>query len=572
MNMSFSTPPSPRLQPLTAFGGDLEGFLQHVEHYRQYTELKEQMEKTRKLLLIQDPPQTTLIGDTVYLPSPLLETVPMPSKPNIPFPSAPTPSGSKSAESFPNIDKISEELSGTSYPDTKAFLESTLPVRDPNSSKQFIDLDAQIKALMTKGTTLWKEGRWDRWKIYACIVCGKEDKYSNIKRHIEAKHIEGISIPCSFCERIFKSRRLLKEHNTIQHHYQYTELKPQVELAEKNNWIDVKSEGIKHLMKDEEPELTLVNPEEHNYKDVPVYAANDKLDHKIFLETHFSRPFDNIDSLDCSLCSKTMKNRSNLNSHYMAVHDRKQSNCKFCGKTYKNRKRLRDHMRVAHDNTAVNKCSKCEKMFTTKFNWLRHNSERCLERKKILDELKHAKEKVQVEKLEYKMSREIKQQDNGPCVCNICHTRFNRRYEFMRHVKKKHPGEIDTTQNIDQFVRCHLCEFKSVTYKILMKHKTDDHIGRKIYLCKYCTKCYSTSASLKGHKRVNHGTETENKYECTKEKEKGCGKTFKLKRSLERHIKNSCGKTLKPWDQLSRWQKVKRTRAELHDKKDQEYE
>ena len=112
---------------------------------------------------------------------------------------------------------------------------------------------------MTKGTTLWKEGRWDRWKIYACVVCGKEDKYSNIKRHIEAKHIEGISIPCSFCERIFKSRRLLKEHNTIQHDKQYTELEPKVESREKNRWSDVKSEDIKHFMKDEEPKYTFEN-------------------------------------------------------------------------------------------------------------------------------------------------------------------------------------------------------------------------------------------------------------------------------------------------------------------------
>ena len=107
----------------------------------------------------------------------------------------------------------------------------------PNPNSNFEDLDQQIKALMTQGNTLWKEGRWRKWKSYACVVCGKEDKYSNIKRHIEAKHIEGILIPCNFCERIFRSRRLLKEHNTIQHDKQNTELEPKIELKEKNQPI-----------------------------------------------------------------------------------------------------------------------------------------------------------------------------------------------------------------------------------------------------------------------------------------------------------------------------------------------
>ena len=42
--------------------------------------------------------------------------------------------------------------------------------------------------------------------IYVCNVCGKESKQGNMKNHIEANHLEGISVPCNFCEKLFRSR------------------------------------------------------------------------------------------------------------------------------------------------------------------------------------------------------------------------------------------------------------------------------------------------------------------------------------------------------------------------------
>ena len=52
---------------------------------------------------------------------------------------------------------------------------------------------------------------------YSCKVCGKEGVYGHIKNHIEANHIEGVSIPCTLCEKIFRSRPALKNHNLTHH-------------------------------------------------------------------------------------------------------------------------------------------------------------------------------------------------------------------------------------------------------------------------------------------------------------------------------------------------------------------
>ena len=75
-------------------------------------------------------------------------------------------------------------------------------------------LDLQIKSLMSVGNTSWK---WKNniKKNYACTVCGKEDYFSNIKRHIELYHIEGVNVSCSLCEKMYKTRLALKNHMQV---------------------------------------------------------------------------------------------------------------------------------------------------------------------------------------------------------------------------------------------------------------------------------------------------------------------------------------------------------------------
>ena len=53
--------------------------------------------------------------------------------------------------------------------------------------------------------------------LYKCKVCGKEGEKGNVRQHIEANHMEGISIPCKFCEKTFRSRHSLSQHNQTEH-------------------------------------------------------------------------------------------------------------------------------------------------------------------------------------------------------------------------------------------------------------------------------------------------------------------------------------------------------------------
>ena len=73
------------------------------------------------------------------------------------------------------------------------------------------ELDEIVKSMMTKSQNLCSNGNGRKADI--CKVCGKEGKGKDIRDHIEANHLEGLSLPCIFCEKTFRSRNTLGKHN-----------------------------------------------------------------------------------------------------------------------------------------------------------------------------------------------------------------------------------------------------------------------------------------------------------------------------------------------------------------------
>ena len=66
----------------------------------------------------------------------------------------------------------------------------------------------------------WAHKHWMLgWYILVifCSLCGKEAKRTNMKNHIEANHLEGISVPCNQCEKTFRSRNSLSTHKSAFH-------------------------------------------------------------------------------------------------------------------------------------------------------------------------------------------------------------------------------------------------------------------------------------------------------------------------------------------------------------------
>ena len=85
------------------------------------------------------------------------------------------------------------------------------------------ELDDRIETMVGRGENMIKVSeKRAPTKSYLCKVCGKEGQRINVRDHIEAHHLEGISVPCKFCQKTFRSRIALRKHTTIQHTNQHT--------------------------------------------------------------------------------------------------------------------------------------------------------------------------------------------------------------------------------------------------------------------------------------------------------------------------------------------------------------
>ena len=76
------------------------------------------------------------------------------------------------------------------------------------------ELDDKCNSLIEKTF----KRRTNERTMLRCKVCGKEESFSTtMKNHIEANHLEGVSVPCNFCEKTFRSRNALAHHKRQYH-------------------------------------------------------------------------------------------------------------------------------------------------------------------------------------------------------------------------------------------------------------------------------------------------------------------------------------------------------------------
>ena len=95
------------------------------------------------------------------------------------------------------------------------FKENILAIPSPvQFSGDFDQLDEMVNSMM--------ETSRERGK--SCKVCGKEGRSIDIKRHIEAHHLQGVSIPCNQCDKTSRSRDSLRKHVSKHHNKQITSL------------------------------------------------------------------------------------------------------------------------------------------------------------------------------------------------------------------------------------------------------------------------------------------------------------------------------------------------------------
>ena len=105
----------------------------------------------------------------------------------------------------------------------KVGSRSSTVVAIPNASSANLQaLDEKVKSMMERGQKMIPHGKRangtpKQETSSICNVCGKEGRPQDIRKHIEANHIEGVTIPCDFCNNSFQTRSALGQHKIRNH-------------------------------------------------------------------------------------------------------------------------------------------------------------------------------------------------------------------------------------------------------------------------------------------------------------------------------------------------------------------
>ena len=114
-----------------------------------------------------------------------------------------------------NVNPTETQPSPKYFSNTALALESSVEVTD------VLSLTNQIKSMVEKGgnRVIRKigNGKVQEFITRICKVCGKEGVQSDVERHIEAKHITGVTHACDVCETICKTRNSLRNHKSAMH-------------------------------------------------------------------------------------------------------------------------------------------------------------------------------------------------------------------------------------------------------------------------------------------------------------------------------------------------------------------
>ena len=116
-------------------------------------------------------------------------------------------------------DNLEHRLIIPEHESGRIFSGTIIPM-DGSGGPKKEEFSGDLKDLDDKVRTMYSLIKIDGHGYYTCHVCGKQVPRNNpttIKNHIEANHIEGISLPCNLCDKTFRYRAALRMHYSKSH-------------------------------------------------------------------------------------------------------------------------------------------------------------------------------------------------------------------------------------------------------------------------------------------------------------------------------------------------------------------
>ena len=116
--------------------------------------------------------------------------------------------------SLEHVSKSKEIIKSATRSTTLSTENKSLLIAPILFSGYIQDLNEKVNSMMILGQFPTLDGKQ---KATVCQVCGLEGYKIQIRNHIEAKHVEIISVTCNICEKVYRTRNTLKGHKYNTH-------------------------------------------------------------------------------------------------------------------------------------------------------------------------------------------------------------------------------------------------------------------------------------------------------------------------------------------------------------------
>ena len=421
-------------------------------------------------------------------------------------------------------------------------------------------------------------------RTYICKICMKDIGSSKLLGTHEKKcGFEKQNYPCEFCSKSFSSSEGLYDHNKLDfyekedqddtlvykfsckvcdfsckyreefsNHYRDSDQKLKLECIEGGFKITLDlSEKGEHKVKDRngywcdecgekfarQKYLLYHKREVHDYGgkellqkcpkcDFTSKVSGEILNH--FKSTHINEP---VKIFKCEICCKSYKTRSILISHQKRYHFSNKKtwyDCEVCENRFDSSPALKDHTKKVHLGIYpknIHQTSTCEICsMTLKTVALATHIKSSHSENHQMFHCNICDYKVSSEcRLKYHQAR--KHISDKPFECTQCSYRAAHKVILTQHFNYKHQRKEKVTCTF-----CKMTFLGKISLRTHTKRYHSDIKPVKRFQCNLCEFTTELKINLEYHKNNRHFKLSENKCDT-------CGRTFRMKTSLDRHIK-----------------------------------
>ncbi|XP_050415751.1 zinc finger protein 11 [Patella vulgata] len=369
-------------------------------------------------------------------------------------------------------------------------------------------------------------------KPWVCLDCGKEFKYKNLMLRHKLSHTDIKDHVCNVCNKAFRTKANLKRHRLGAHKDAVTETK--TEPVEASEDMESTVNEIPTVVKTRKRKVSVEYDVDSGSAEAPDDEDDDyyeETDDKPSRRNSSPRATPSKIRYNCKMCEKGFTNKSKWKRHELYHFQMRMPVCEICERSFVDKDYLMEHIRTHEDKFADYICKICGMEFP------------------FTDELQHhveghsSPDESTVNNSD--LQTNLTQNGSGSHNCDECNKSFRSNYILQRHLVT-HNRATCQCQECGKFYSCrynlaqhmmihnthsqYICDQCGESFKVkqyLSRHMIK-HREQKTWACNLCDLKFYRQGNLRHHMKQHV---EEKPFQCTH-----CQKAFVREKTLEEHI------------------------------------